>query len=84
MKRKFLEDISLNEMSPSNSSPQSSDNSEDEKRERVKEPEGVEDTRRTRFSQSTELDSYELKGTEATSTGPKRLSIPSSLCKYTF
>ena len=38
-----------------------------------KQPEGMEDTRRTRPSELSKQDAYELTETEATSTGPRGL-----------
>lgn len=49
--------------------PQSSGNSAEEEAERSSESEGLEDTKRTKLSESTEQDTYELTETGAASLG---------------
>lgn len=66
-KRETLEYKSLNGVSSSNLSPQKSETPWKEEAERVEEPDDMEDTRRTRTSGSTKLDSYQLTETEVPS-----------------
>ena len=63
--------VSINGMPPSVPSHQSSWNPIEEGTERVCEPEGMNDIRRTRHSESTQQGAHELTETEAASTGPK-------------
>lgn len=65
-----LEHTTLNEMTLSNPSLQSSGNPEEEEVEGVGETEETKDTRRMRPSKMAEQRSYELAETEAGSTGP--------------
>ena len=69
-----MELTALNGMCLSNSFPQNSVKPVKEKVQRVKEPEGMEDTKRVRFSKLAEQSSYEFTGTEA-SRGPAQVCI---------
>ena len=66
----ILEQPALNRILPSNFSSQNLGNPVQEEAGEVEESGGIEDTRKTRSSKTTEQSSYECIETEAASTGP--------------
>lgn len=69
----------LNEISPSTSSPHGTENPVEEETEKVEDPEGMEDTMETGPSKSTLSHSCELTEAEAVSTRPAWVCSRSSV-----
>lgn len=81
---KSLRHTAVCEKFPVNLLHQSSGNPAEEEVERVQEPEGMEDTKRRRFSETTEQGSYEMTETGTARQGHHRSILGSPCAYYSF